>query len=195
MRERPHIRQMILRLGLRPYIVSGKWDGYTVVDDGSGKPLGVVRPERVSPSGGGPPAGYARRRPEDPDAEDGCRGTVGTSEARGMKGDLDVTIPSVDFISTYTAYADVLEAPAIVHEAVAISLLAAAWNPRVGIQYGALSPTLDVWTLLLSGSGFGRNTLISLAYPVHPEAPKTGSQTGFDSRQAPGRSRRNQRAG
>ena len=71
-----------------------------------------------------------------------------------------------DFISTYADYADVLEAPRIVHEAVAISILAALLNPHVTIQYGALPSTLDLWTLVLSGSGLGRNTLVNLAYPV-----------------------------
>jgi hypothetical protein len=73
---------------------------------------------------------------------------------------------SSDFISAYANYADVLEAPRAVHEAVAISLLAAVLNKGVSIEYGGLSLTLDLWTLLLSGSGFGRNTLVSLAYPI-----------------------------
>ena len=81
-----------------------------------------------------------------------------------MTADPHATLP--DFISAYTAYADILEAPAVVHEAVAISLLAAVLNPRVSIQHGGLTVTLDLWTLLLSGSGLGRNTLVSLAYPV-----------------------------
>jgi hypothetical protein len=33
----PGIRALILRLGIAPYIVDGKWDGFTVVDDGSGR--------------------------------------------------------------------------------------------------------------------------------------------------------------
>ncbi|MGA2146394.1 MAG: hypothetical protein ABSH49_15680 [Bryobacteraceae bacterium] len=68
-----------------------------------------------------------------------------------------------DFISAYADYADVLEAPRAVHEAVAISILAAVLNPHVTIQYGALPSTLDLWTLVLSGSGLGRNTLVNLA--------------------------------
>jgi hypothetical protein len=82
-----------------------------------------------------------------------------------------IAVPSAqpgcrDFISAYADYADVLEAPRRVHEAVAVSILAALLNPRVSIEYGGLSLTLDLWTLLLSGSGFGRNTLVSLAYPI-----------------------------
>ena len=74
--------------------------------------------------------------------------------------------PVDDFIANYAEYADVLEAPREVHEAVAISLLAAVLNPHVKIEYGGLSLSLDLWTLVLSGSGFGRNTLVSLAHPI-----------------------------
>jgi hypothetical protein len=70
-----------------------------------------------------------------------------------------------DFISDYADYADVLEAPREVHEAVAISLLAAVLNPRLTIVHGR-PLTLDLWTLILSGSGFGRNTLVDLAFPI-----------------------------
>ena len=52
------------------------------------------------------------------------------------------------------------------HEAVAILLLAAVTNGSVSIQYGALRVTLDVWLLLISGSGLGRNTLTGLAYTI-----------------------------
>ena len=79
-------------------------------------------------------------------------------------------LKSGDFISTYEAYADVLEVPRKVHTAVSISMLGAALNPRVQIQHGALSLTLDSWTLVLSESGVGRNTLVSLAYPILEQA-------------------------
>ena len=36
-RERPRLREMILRLGLKPYLVRGEWDGCTAIDDGSGR--------------------------------------------------------------------------------------------------------------------------------------------------------------
>jgi hypothetical protein len=71
-----------------------------------------------------------------------------------------------DFIRTYIQYADVIEAPPEAHEAVGIQLLAAALNPNVCIQHGGIRVPLDVWLLLLSESGFGRNTLVELARPV-----------------------------
>jgi hypothetical protein len=75
-----------------------------------------------------------------------------------------------DFIDTYVTYADVLEAPPESHQAVAISLLAAALNEKVFISYGAMTVTLDFWIILLSGSGYGRNTLISLARSILEKA-------------------------
>jgi hypothetical protein len=71
-----------------------------------------------------------------------------------------------DFISTYIKYADVLEAPPEAHEAVATQLLASILNPRVHIQHGAIKVPLDLWLLLLSNSGFGRNTLVDLSRPI-----------------------------
>ena len=75
-------------------------------------------------------------------------------------------VHSPDFISTYADYADVLEALRDIHEVVGISVLAATLNPRVRIQYGGLESTLDVWVLILSASGLGRNTIVGLARPV-----------------------------
>jgi len=72
----------------------------------------------------------------------------------------------LDFISNYVAYADVLEAPPEAHEAVATALLAGALCDNVLINHGAIKVPLDLWLLLLSGSGFGRNTLVALAQPV-----------------------------
>jgi hypothetical protein len=71
-----------------------------------------------------------------------------------------------DFVQTYVRYADVIEAPPEAHEAVATELLATVLNPRVHIQNGALKIPLDLWLLLLSGSGLGRNTLVELARPI-----------------------------
>lgn len=71
-----------------------------------------------------------------------------------------------DFITTYVEYADVIEAPKEAHEAIATQLLATAINPKVYIPHGAIKIPLDLWLLLLSGSGFGRNTLVELARPV-----------------------------
>ena len=36
-KERPRQREEILRLGMRPYVVNGGWDGYSMVDDGNGR--------------------------------------------------------------------------------------------------------------------------------------------------------------
>lgn len=74
-----------------------------------------------------------------------------------------------DFITDYVKYADVLEAPAEAHEAVAISLLAAVLNRRVYFMNGPIKLSLDLWVLLLSGSGGGRNTLVDLARPILEE--------------------------
>jgi len=71
-----------------------------------------------------------------------------------------------DFINTYVKYADVLEAPPEAHEAVATGLIAGALCDKVLIDHGAVKIPLDLWLLLLSGSGFGRNTLVALARPV-----------------------------
>lgn len=72
--------------------------------------------------------------------------------------------PSCDFIRTYAQYADVLEAPREMHEAVAIQLLATVLNRNgVTIRHGGLRYSLDLWQVLLSGSGLGRTTLMGLA--------------------------------
>jgi hypothetical protein len=76
-------------------------------------------------------------------------------------------INTSDFISSYADYADVLEAPRILHEIVAIQLVAAALNRNaVTIPLGAVRYSLDLWALLLSGSGAGRSTTISMAAPI-----------------------------
>jgi hypothetical protein len=71
-----------------------------------------------------------------------------------------------DFINAYVNYADVLEAPPEAHEAVATELLASALCEKVLIKHGAVTVPLDLWLLLLSASGFGRNTLLMLTKPV-----------------------------
>jgi hypothetical protein len=76
-------------------------------------------------------------------------------------------LPSSDFISDYADYADVLEVPREMHGAVAIQLLASVLNGNgVTIPLGALCITLDLWQVLLSGSGAGRSTLVTQARPV-----------------------------
>ena len=77
---------------------------------------------------------------------------------------------SGDFISDYVRYADVLEAPPEAHEAVAIQLLASVLNRNVHIELGGLKIPLDLWVLLLSASGYGRNTIVGFARPVLEEA-------------------------
>jgi hypothetical protein len=73
----------------------------------------------------------------------------------------------IDFISAYADYADVLEAPRVLHEIVAIQLVAALLNRNgVTIPLGAVRYFLDLWTLLLSGSGAGRSTTIGMAAPI-----------------------------
>jgi hypothetical protein len=71
-----------------------------------------------------------------------------------------------DFVSAYVEYADVLEAPPEAHEAVATELLSSVLCENVIIRHGAIKIPLDLWVLLLSDSGFGRNTLIELVRPV-----------------------------
>src|SRR5437867_1886243 len=72
-----------------------------------------------------------------------------------------------DFIETYADYADVLEAPRAMHEFVAIQILATLLNSNaISIRHGANNYPLDLWIALLSESGGGRSTLISLADPV-----------------------------
>ncbi len=74
---------------------------------------------------------------------------------------------ALDFIDGYANYADVLEAPRTLHEMVAIETVAAVLNRNgVSIPLGAVRYSLDVWTLLLSASGAGRSTTVSLLAPV-----------------------------
>ena len=67
-----------------------------------------------------------------------------------------------DLITNYVNYADIFEAPPEAHEAVMQTLIAAVANPNVHIQNGGQKLSLDLWTLLLSPSGMGRNTLVSM---------------------------------
>ena len=75
--------------------------------------------------------------------------------------------PTGNFITKYREYADVVEAPAEAHEAIAMALIAAVLNRNgVSIQHGAISVPMDFWLILISESGAGRNTLVSLAGPI-----------------------------
>ena len=61
-----------------------------------------------------------------------------------------------NFIEKYREYADVLEAPPEAHEAVAMGLIAAVLNRNgTTILHGAVRVSMDLWTLLISESGFG----------------------------------------
>jgi hypothetical protein len=72
-----------------------------------------------------------------------------------------------NFISGYADYADVIEAPKVAHEIVAEQIVAAVLNKKgVVIPFGGAPLTLDTWQVLLSGSGFGRSTLIRLVRPI-----------------------------
>jgi hypothetical protein len=73
---------------------------------------------------------------------------------------------TADFISQYASYADVFEMPRAVHEWVAVQLVASALNGKVQIEWGAIQYPLDLWILLLSGSGQGRNTTADVALKV-----------------------------
>ena len=83
----------------------------------------------------------------------------------------DASPPRADYIRAYARYANVLEAPREMHECVAIQKLAAVLNKSgVTIQHGGLVYPLDLWQVLLSGSGLGRSTLITLANPILQKA-------------------------
>ena len=72
-----------------------------------------------------------------------------------------------DFIRTYVGYADVLEVPQMMHEAVAVQIIASVLNSNgVRIPHGANCYSMDIWIVLLSGSGAGRSTLVNLADPL-----------------------------
>jgi hypothetical protein len=72
-----------------------------------------------------------------------------------------------NFIEGYAEYADVLEAPRVMHEVVATQIVASILNRNgVVIRNGAGTHSLDLWVLLLSGSGHGRSTLVSQVHAV-----------------------------
>lgn len=74
-----------------------------------------------------------------------------------------------DLISCYADYADVFEMPRQVHEWMAALMIASVLNGKVWIAWGNKVP-LDLWVLLLSGSGQGRNTATDVAVGVMEEA-------------------------
>jgi hypothetical protein len=72
----------------------------------------------------------------------------------------------LDFIASYTDFADVFEMPREAHGWLAIQLLASTINGNVFIPWGGTTYTLDLWVLLLSESGEGRNTATYVAAEV-----------------------------
>lgn len=95
------------------------------------------------------------------------------------------TAPSPDFISDYADWADVFEAPRKAHEWIACQLIASALNGKVSISWGSIVP-LDLWVLLLSESGQGRNTVTGVALDVVEAAGIEGfiHKASWGSRQA-----------
>jgi hypothetical protein len=81
-------------------------------------------------------------------------------------------VPSGDnFISMYADWADIIEAPRKMHEAMAIQIISSLLNRNgVTIPQGALTHSLDLWILLLSASGGGRNTVIGMARNILKQA-------------------------
>jgi len=92
-------------------------------------------------------------------------------EKDGENREAPKSRPKGNFITKYREYADIVEVPADAHEAVAMALLAAVLNRNgVEIMHGAITIPMDLWLILISESGAGRNTLISLATPILKKA-------------------------
>jgi hypothetical protein len=81
---------------------------------------------------------------------------------------------SFDFIKIYADFADVFEMPRQIHEWVAAQMIASVLNGKVQIPWGAVTYSLDLWVLLLSGSGQGRNTATDVALEVMEAAKING---------------------
>lgn len=63
------------------------------------------------------------------------------------------------FISNYASWANVIEFPHEVHEAIAIQLIASVLNRRgVTINRGAVKYTMDLWLAILAPASGGKNT-------------------------------------
>jgi hypothetical protein len=76
-------------------------------------------------------------------------------------------VADLGFITDYADYADVVEAPRMMHKMVATQMIATILNSNgVTIPNGAVRYSLDMWTVLLSGSGGGRSTLVRLGDDV-----------------------------
>jgi len=88
-------------------------------------------------------------------------------ETHEPESDAKTPKPTKNFITSYREYADIVEVPAEAHEAVAMAVIAAVLNRNgVEIKHGAIMVPMDFWLILISESGAGRNTLLSLATPL-----------------------------
>src|SRR5438874_3607905 len=74
--------------------------------------------------------------------------------------------PSADLITDYVNYADRFELPRIMHELTIMTGIAALVNGKVVIKNGGQQISFDFWTLLITRSGGGRNTLASVFYDL-----------------------------
>lgn len=64
-----------------------------------------------------------------------------------------------DFVSNYASWANVIEFPHEVHEAIAIQLIASVLNRRgVTVNRGAFKYTMDLWLAILAPASGGENT-------------------------------------
>jgi len=109
-----------------------------------------------------------QERPES--SADDASGTVGREVPEvPVEGSVDTptviaTPGGVNFIDAYAAWADVLEFPPAVHDAIAIQLIASVLN-RAGviIDRGAFQLSMDLWLGIIAESGAGKNTVINPA--------------------------------
>jgi hypothetical protein len=92
--------------------------------------------------------------------------TTATTIQEAVRAAISPKRATSDFIATYADFADVFEMPRQVHEWVAAQLVASVLNGKVSIKWGAVKYPLDLWVLLLSGSGQGRNTATDVALEV-----------------------------
>jgi len=92
----------------------------------------------------------------------------------------------LDFIQGYSQYADIIECDRLAHFAVGIAIVSALLNRQVQIVHGGLETSLDLWVLLLSKSGMGRNTLLKSARRILKIAglEQLVHKTGWGSSQA-----------
>ena len=91
-----------------------------------------------------------------------------------------------NFLQVYSKYADRFELPPQAHTFIALSLLAAILNKRgVIIEHGGETLTFDLWVLLVSTSGSGRDTALIPARKILRKAElDIIRKQDFGSRQA-----------